>query len=78
MSRRDRLLSILADHPAGLAAHVLLLTAGTLEERPRFLTALHRARVAGQVSTIGTGAGAIVRLTKDMLYCPAIERECHD
>lgn len=60
MSRRDRLLSILADHPEGLAAHVLLVTAGTPEDRPRFLTAMHRARVAGQVCTIGTGA--IVRL----------------
>jgi hypothetical protein len=68
-SRKDRLLSVLAEHPAGLCAERLLEETDVQpDERQLMLKALRRMAQAGQVQIIrrtsqrNAVAGALIRL----------------
>jgi hypothetical protein len=65
-SRRERLLTILAEHPAGLAGENLLTQAGPAAERELLLRTLRRAEAAGEVTITGQAgsnciASALIR-----------------
>src|SRR3954469_22087528 len=48
-SRRERLLAVLAEHPAGLAGETLLTQAGPPSERGLLLRTLRKTAAAGEV-----------------------------
>jgi hypothetical protein len=52
-SRRERLLAVLAEHPAGLAGETLLTQAGPPFERGLLLRTLRKVAAAGEVRISG-------------------------